>query len=193
MKKLAVFCGSSMGNNHIYQEEAARLGQLLAERGIELVYGGANVGLMGILADSILQNGGKATGVIPSLIKNREIAHKYLTKLIVVETMHQRKEKMAELSDGVIALPGGFGTLDEFFEILTWGQLGLHKKPAAILNINGYYDHLLRLSDIMVEEGFLKNVNKQMLLVANDSEELLVKMEQYSAPTEGKWITPPSV
>ncbi len=188
MKRITVFCGSSLGNSNIFKNETARLGQIFAERDIELIYGGANVGLMGILADSILKNGGKATGVIPSLIKNKEIAHKRLTKLIVVETMHQRKEKMAELSDGVIALPGGFGTLDEFFEMLTWGQLGLHKKPTAILNINGYYNDLIRLTKNMVKQGFLKEINRQMLLINEHIEELLAQMEQYTAPTEGKWI-----
>jgi uncharacterized protein (TIGR00730 family) len=184
-----VFCGSSTGNNLVYKNETVRLGKILAEKEIELIYGGANVGLMGILADSVLQNGGKVTGVIPAFIQDKEIAHSGLTRLITVDTMHRRKEEMERLCDGVIALPGGFGTLDEFFEILTWGQLGLHQKPAGILNVNGYYTHLLHLADTMVTEGFLKKVNREMLIVSDSQEELLEKMINYSPPNENKWIS----
>ena len=188
MNRIAVFCGSSMGNSAVYKNEAARLGEILAENEIELIYGGANVGLMGVLADSVLQNGGKVTGVIPAFIQDKEIAHSSLTRLITVDTMHRRKEEMERLCDGVIALPGGFGTLDEFFEIITWGQLGLHQKPAGILNVNGYYDHLLHLSKTMVDEGFLKETNRKMLIVSDSPEELLQKMKNYSPPHESKWI-----
>jgi len=140
MKNLTVFCGSSLGTDEIYERQAFKLGRTLAERSIGLVYGGADVGLMGAVANGCLSKGGRVTGVLPRFIKDKGIAHKNLTEMILVETMHERKTKMDELSDGVIALPGGFGTLEEFFEVLTWGQLGLHKKPVGILNINGFYD-----------------------------------------------------
>jgi uncharacterized protein (TIGR00730 family) len=153
------------------------------------VYGGANVGLMGAVADGVLSKGGKVIGVLPKFLKTKEIAHENLTELILVDTMHERKTTMHELCDGVIALPGGFGTLEEFFEMLTWGQLGLHQKPIAILNIEGFYDLLNEFVQTMVDKGFLKELNQQMLLVSDNIEELLEKMENYKAPTVGKWIT----
>jgi len=189
MKRVTVFCGSSFGTEKIYEEQAYQLGKTLAEQDIELVYGGANVGLMGAVADGVLDNKGKVIGVLPIFLKNVEIAHKSLTELIIVDTMHQRKTKMDELSDGVITLPGGFGTLEEFFEMLTWAQLGLHKKPVAILNINGFYDELLALVQTMVNKGFLKKANQEMLLVSDNINDLLDKMKNYNAPTTGKWIT----
>ena len=143
MKRLTVFCGSSNGSNKIFKEEAYKLGQKLAENKIELVYGGANVGLMGVIADSVLENRGVAIGVLPNFLKKIEVEYKGLSELILVDSMHERKAKMNELSDGVITLPGGFGTLEEFFEMLTWAQLGLHKKPIAIYNIDGFFDDLL--------------------------------------------------
>jgi len=185
---VTVFCGSSSGTDEIYKSQATLLGQTLAKQNIELVYGGANVGLMGSVADGVLSNGGKVIGVLPNFLKSKEIAHQHLTELILVETMHERKTKMNELCDGVIALPGGFGTLEEFFEMLTWAQLGLHKKPIAILNIDGFYDSLTILVQTMVDKGFLKEVNQQMLLVSDNIDELLEKMENYVAPTVGKWI-----
>ncbi|MFH6946346.1 TIGR00730 family Rossman fold protein [Flavobacterium sp. FlaQc-50] len=188
MKRISIFCGSSFGTEAIYQEQATLLGQTLAKQNIELVYGGADVGLMGALADGALSEGGKVIGVLPGFLRSKEIAHKGLTELILVESMHERKTKINDLSDGVIALPGGFGTLDELFEMLTWAQLGLHKKPIAILNINGYYDSLLELTHTMVEKGFLKNVNQEMLLVSDCIDDLLEKMRNYSPPTVGKWI-----
>src|SRR4030095_3484794 len=139
MKRITVFCGSSLGNGTNFRTQATLLGQVLAKRNIELVYGGANVGLMGAVADGVLSEGGKVIGVLPNFLKSKEIAHEQLTELILVDSMHERKTKMNELCDGVIALPGGFGTLEEFFEMLTWAQLGLHKKPIAILNIDGFY------------------------------------------------------
>jgi uncharacterized protein (TIGR00730 family) len=189
MKRVTVFCGSSFGTEDIYTIQATLLGQTLAKRNIELVYGGANVGLMGAVADGVLNEGGKAIGVLPNFLKSKEIAHQHLTELILVDSMHERKTKMNELCDGVIALPGGFGTLEEFFEMLTWAQLGLHKKPIAILNIGGFYDSLSNLVQTMVDKGFLKEVNQQMLLVSDNIEELLEKMENYVAPTIGKWIS----
>jgi len=188
MKRITVFCGSSFGIEEIYKEQATLLGQTLAKQNIELVYGGANVGLMGAVADGILKEGGKAIGVLPNFLRSKEIAHLGLTELILVESMHERKTKMNDLCDGVIALPGGFGTLEELFEMLTWAQLGLHKKPIAILNINGFYDALIELTKVMVEKGLLKDVNQQMLLVSDNIDDLLDQMKNYVAPTTGKWI-----
>lgn len=188
MKRITVFCGSSFGTEEIYKEQATLLGKTLAKENIELVYGGANVGLMGAVADGVLNEGGKAIGVLPNFLRSKEIAHLGLTELILVESMHERKTKMNDLSDGVIALPGGFGTLEELFEMLTWAQLGLHKKPIAILNINGFYDALIQLTETMVEKGLLKEVNQQMLLVSDNIDDLLDKMKNYVAPTVGKWI-----
>ncbi|OOV19220.1 TIGR00730 family Rossman fold protein [Flavobacterium sp. LM4] len=188
MKRITVFCGSSFGTEKIYKEQAALLGETFAKQNIELVYGGANVGLMGAVADGVLNNGGKAIGVLPNFLRSKEIAHLGLTELILVESMHERKTKMNDLCDGVIALPGGFGTLEELFEMITWAQLGLHKKPIAILNINGFYDSLIQLTEVMVSKGLLKDVNQQMLLVSDDIDDLLNKMNNYKAPTVGKWI-----
>jgi uncharacterized protein (TIGR00730 family) len=188
MKRITVFCGSSLGTDEIYKKQAFKLGEILAERKIGLVYGGAAVGLMNAVANGSLSKGGEVTGVLPVFIKNKGIAHKNLTELILVETMHERKTKMNEISDGVIALPGGFGTLEEFFEALTWGQLGLHKKPVGLLNINGFYDSLKILTKQMVDEGFLKVANQKMLLISDDIENLLNQMENYIAPTIDKWI-----
>ncbi|MFB9076573.1 TIGR00730 family Rossman fold protein [Flavobacterium procerum] len=188
MKRITVFCASSFGTDKIYEEQAVLTGKTLAEQNIELVYGGANVGLMGAVADGALNAGGKVIGVLPNFLRSKEIAHLGLTELILVESMHERKTKMNDLCDGVIALPGGFGTLEELFEMLTWAQLGLHKKPIAILNINGFYDSLIDLLETMTEKGLLKEVNQKMLLVSNDIEDLLQQMKNYQAPTVGKWI-----
>lgn len=189
MKRVTVFCGSSFGTDENYKSKATLLGQTLAKQNIELVYGGANVGLMGAIADGVLSNGGKVIGVLPNFLKSKEIEHQFLTELILVETMHERKTKMNELCDGVIALPGGFGTLEELFEMLTWAQLGLHKKPIGILNVNGFYDSLNVFIQTMVDQGFLKEINQKMLLVSDDIEDLLTKMNSYIAPSVEKWIT----
>ena len=189
MKRVTVFCGSSFGTNEIYKTQAILLGNKLAEENIGLVYGGANVGLMGAVADGVLEKGGEVFGVLPNFLRSKEIAHDHLTELFLVETMHERKTKMNDLCDGVIALPGGFGTLEEFFEMLTWAQLGLHKKPIAILNIDGFYDSLITFIQTTVDKGFLKQVNQDMLIVSDNIEELLDKMKNYEAPTVGKWIT----
>ncbi len=188
MEKITVFCGSSSGTEDIYTAQATLLGQALAHHNIELVYGGAKVGLMGALADGALGAGGKVIGVLPKFLRSKEIAHEQLTELILVESMHERKSKMHELCDGIIAMPGGFGTLEELFEMLTWAQLGLHKKPIGILNIAGFYDPLMALVQTMVNKGFLKEINQQMLLVCDNIEELLDKMKHYVAPSVGKWI-----
>ena len=193
MKRITVFCGSSSGTEEIYTSQATLLGQTLAKRNIELVYGGANVGLMGAVADGVLNAGGKVIGVLPDFLRSKEIAHRQLTELILVDTMHERKTKMNDLSDGVIALPGGFGTLDELFEMLTWGQLGLHKKPIGILNVDGFYDALIVFIQTTVDKGFLKPANQQMLLVSDSIDDLLDKMENYVAPTVGKWINKENV
>jgi len=189
MKNITVFCGSSFGTDKVFEEQAYLLGKTLATQNIGVVYGGANVGLMGAVADGAMQNGGEVIGVLPYFLQSKEIAHTGLTELILVESMHERKTKMNDLCDGVIALPGGFGTLEEFFEMLTWGQLGLHKKPIAILNINGFYDPLLEMMQTMVNKGLLKDTNHKMILVSNTIDELLDKMHNYKAPENGKWIT----
>lgn len=173
----------------MYASQAFALGKTMAEQGIQLVYGGAKVGVMGAVADGVLQHGGKAIGVIPAFLQTKEIAHEGLTELIVVETMHERKLKMHELSDGIITLPGGFGTMEEFFEMLTWAQLGLHQKPIGILNTNSFYSRLFSLVDTMVDEGFLKASNRDMLLMHEDINELLAQMRSYLAPEVPKWIT----
>jgi uncharacterized protein (TIGR00730 family) len=189
MKRVTVFCGSSLGLEDVYKEQAYALGQTLATQNIGLVYGGANIGLMGAIADGALSKGGEVIGVLPYFLKEKEIAHASLTSLLLVETMHERKTKMNDLSDGVIALPGGFGTLEEFLEMLTWAQLGLHKKPVAILNVGGFYDPLITLVQTMVDSGFVKKQNQEMLVVSDDINDLLDKMKNYSAPVVGKWIS----
>ncbi len=189
MQSITVFCGSSSGSKPIYAAQATSLGKTLAQRGITLVYGGAQVGLMGAVADGALAEGGKVIGVIPGFLGRKEIAHNGLTELIVVESMHERKQQMNELCAGAIALPGGFGTLEELFEMLTWGQLGLHQKPIGILNIDGYYDDLIRLLQSMVDNGLLRKNNYAMVLVDESIEGLLQKMEDYQPPQEKKWMT----
>jgi uncharacterized protein (TIGR00730 family) len=189
MKSIAVFCGSGTGIDPVFTEQAKRLGQILARRDIAIVYGGARVGLMGALAEGALSENGRITGVIPYFLKGKEIAHDGLTDLIVVDTMHERKMKMNELSEGVIALPGGFGTLDEFFEMMTWAQLGLHKKPVAVFNIAGYYDPLIALIQGMTDKGFLKGIYRNMLLVSDIIEDLLERMDRYTAPEVERWVT----
>lgn len=189
MKSITVFCGSSFGSEDIYKEQAALLGKTLAKNNIQLVYGGANVGLMGAVADGALDEGGRVVGVLPYFLQSKEIAHKQLTELILVETMHERKTKMNELCDGVIVLPGGYGTLEEFFEMITWAQLGLHQKPIGILNIDGFYNDLINLVQNMVDKGFLKQINRDMLLISDTIDELLEIMINYKAPIVGKWIS----
>lgn len=188
MKSITVFCGSSMGENNLYQQLASELGHALAEKDITLVYGGAKVGLMGAVADAALKNEGDVIGVLPGFLRDMEVAHDDLSELIIVDSMHERKTKMSELCEGVIALPGGFGTIEELFEMLTWGQLGLHKKPVAVLNINGFYDSLVHLVNEMQNSGFLKQSSKDILIVSDNIQDLLEQMHLYEAPTEGKWI-----
>jgi len=187
-KRFCVFCGSSSGADPAYAIAAASLATQLAARNIPIVYGGSKSGLMGVLADAALDAGGEVIGVIPRALVEKEIAHTRLTELRVVDTMHRRKALMAELSDGFIALPGGYGTLDEFCEILTWTQLGLERKPCGILNIRGYYDHLLQLFDHAVAERFLKPAHRDMLLSDTAPELLIDRMLRYAPPSVDKWI-----
>ena len=188
MKCITVYCGSSAGTNPVYREMAAATGLFLAGKGIDIVYGGGKVGLMGVLANAALQAGGKVTGIIPAFLKTSEVAHDALTDLVVVDTMHQRKALMQEMSDGFMALPGGYGTLEELFEMLTWGQLGLHSKPMGILNIAGFYDHLLSTLDHMMNEGFLHEINRKMVLSDQRPEDLFEKMLSYRALKVPKWL-----
>lgn len=186
MKKLCVFCGASMGAKSSYVESARLLGKTLAEQEITLVYGGASVGIMGQIADATMAAGGEVIGVMPKQLVEREVAHNSLNQLIVVENMHERKAKMAELSDGFIALPGGLGTLEELFEVLTWSQLRLHSKPCALLNIEGYYDQLMAFLDNAVAEKFIKPVHRDMILVSDNPIELLGSIQRYSPPNADK-------
>ena len=188
MKNLCVFCGSNAGADPIYTQAAQELGKLMAERDMTLVYGGGNVGLMGVIADECLNHGGKVIGVIPNFVQDKEVGHDGLTKMIVVKTMHERKQIMADLSDGFVAMPGGFGTMDELCEILTWSQLGLHSNPIGLLNINGYYDHLKILFDHMVDQRFLHPQNRATVLSHSKPEQLLRMMDQYEPPDVEKWL-----
>ena len=182
-----------MGNKPIFKNKAIELGKALVQRKIDLVYGGAKVGLMGVIADAVLQEGGKVIGVLPRFLQAKELAHDGLTELVLVDSMHERKTTMNDLCDGVLALPGGFGTLEELFEMLTWAQLGLHKKPMALLNIGGFYDNLDTLTQTMVNTGFLKSVNRDMLLVSDKIDQLLTMMAAYKAPEVVKWLKPPDL
>jgi uncharacterized protein (TIGR00730 family) len=179
MRSIVVYCGSSFGKNPVYAEQAYTLGNELANRKINVIYGGGNMGLMGRVADGSLENSGTVTGIIPNFLAKLEVAQKTLTELHFVDTMHERKAKMVSLSDGVIALPGGYGTFDELFEILTWAQLKIFDGPVGILNVNGYYDLLILQLDKMVEEGFLHIDYRQLLLVSDNAVELLEKMEEF--------------
>ncbi len=189
MTSIVVFCGSSEGYHESYREAAYSLGGLLAGRNIRVIYGGAKIGLMGALADGALANGGTVIGVIPEFLKTTEVAHEGLTQLITVATMHERKLKMHELSDGIITMPGGWGTMEELFEMLTWSQLGLHGKPVGLLNVNGYYDALKALTDNMVTEGFLSEFVNATLLMSPSIEELLDQMDNYTPVVTPKLVT----
>ncbi|MGL4618557.1 TIGR00730 family Rossman fold protein [Chroococcidiopsis sp.] len=188
MESICIFCGSSTGNRSIYQEAAQAMGEAIARRGLSLVYGGGNVGLMGMVADAALAAGGEVIGVIPKFLVDKEIAHNGLTQLHVVDSMHDRKALMTELADAFIALPGGYGTLEEFCEILTWAQLGLHQKPQGLLNVEGYYDPLLQLFDRAVTEDFLKSELRSLVLESSSSEYLLDLLANYQPITVEKWL-----
>lgn len=188
LKSICVFCGSSEGNDLEVGKTAMELGTYMARNNIGLVYGAAKIGVMGQVAQAALDNGGKVIGVIPEFLKLKEVVHLGLTELIVNKNMHERKMKMQEISDGFITLPGGFGTLEELFEIITWSQLGLHQKPIGLLNVNGFYDDLLSLLETMVKRGFLKMENYELLLVDTSVEGLLYKMKTFKAPDVPKWL-----
>jgi len=188
MKRICVFCGSSLGRRSSYRRAAVALGHLLAERRIELVYGGGNVGLMGAIADAVLQRDGRVTGVIPRALLDRELGHQGIQDLRVVSSMHQRKALMADLSDGFIALPGGLGTLEEFCEILTWSQLGLQEKPGGLLNVENYYQPLLSLLDHAVEEGFVMPENRKLVLAHDKPEGLLEILLSFRPSARRPWI-----
>src|SRR5262245_15001901 len=190
MNRVCVFCGSSMGGRAEYTEAAARTGELIARRGLGLVYGGGHVGLMGVVADAALAAGGEVIGVITQALLDREVAHTGLTELLVVRTMHERKARMAALSDAFLVLPGGIGTLEEFFEVWTWGQLGEHAKPVGLVNVGGYYDGLIGFVDAMQAEGFLKAKHREMLIVADTPAAALDAFARYEPPAVGKWIAP---
>ncbi|MDD2927033.1 TIGR00730 family Rossman fold protein [Rhodoferax sp.] len=188
MKNICVYCGSNPGRIEAYADGARALAKALVDRGLGLVYGGASVGIMGLMADSVLQLGGRAVGVIPEALKQKEIEHKGLSELHVTKSMHERKTLMAELSDGFIALPGGVGTLEEIFEIWTWAQLGFHAKPCGLLNVAGYYDTLTTFLDHTVAEQFVKPAHRSTLMVEHAPDTLLDRFASYQPPTVHKWI-----
>ena len=190
LKSIAVFCGSSTGNHPLYVEKAKELGIYLGQNDYDLVYGGGNIGLMGAIANAAIESGSEVTGVLPHFLRKREVGNLANGKLILVDSMHERKQTMERLSDGFIAMPGGLGTLDELAEILTWTQLGLHQKPIGLYNINGYFDTLLSMFDKMVENGFMKPENRKMLLVSSKPDELFDQMLKYTAPPVPKWLKP---
>ena len=185
---VSVYCGSSLGKNKIYKDMAISLGEAIHTRGINLVYGGGNIGLMGVIANTVLQSGGKVTGVLPHFLNKKEVGNLDINELILVDSMHQRKQKISEISDAFIAMPGGFGTLEEVAEMLTWTQLGLSRKPIGFYNANGFYDLLLSQFDKMVEEGFLKEANRQMLVDDDDPDRLLNKLMEFEPVTTPKWM-----
>jgi len=188
MRRVAVYCGSSRGSAEVYSDAAKDMGRTLAQRGIGLVYGGGNVGLMGVIAQTVMQEGGEVIGVIPRFLERKEIAYRGITELRLVDTMHQRKQVMEELAEGFIAMPGGFGTLEEFFEVLTWAQLGHHSKPCGILNVEGYYDQLLAMLRHGCEEGFILREYYDMVICEVDPAGLLDAMDRYKSPRVEKWL-----
>jgi uncharacterized protein (TIGR00730 family) len=187
MKAVCVYCGSSPGASPVYTDAAKAFGRALVAANLGLVYGGGKVGLMGVIADTVMAEGGNAIGVIPELLVNKEVGHEGLSELHVVPDMHQRKKMMADLSDAFVALPGGAGTLEELFEVFTWAQLGYHRKPVAVLNIDGFYDPLITLLKHTVSEGFMRQTYLDMLLIDSDPAALIAKMQHYHAPTLDKW------
>jgi uncharacterized protein (TIGR00730 family) len=187
MKRICVYCGSNTGKRPIYAAAARELADTLVRHDLELVYGGADKGIMGVIADAVLEQGGKVHGVIPRFLCDKELAHQGLTELHVVSSMHERKTMMASLSDGFIAMPGGYGTLEEIIEIITWGQLRFHDKPCGLLNVDGYFDHLLNYLDHATTEGFLRDENRRMLLCSETAVGLVKQFEKYTAPSVEKW------
>jgi len=188
MRSICVFCGSSTGKNEVYKSAAKDLGKFLAEKNITLVYGGGNIGLMGAIANSVLEKNGKVIGVIPQSLQDKELAHEGVTKMYVVKSMHERKALMAQISDAFIAMPGGFGTLDELFESLTWNQLEIMNKPIAVYNINGYFDHLIALLKQGVTENFLRKEHLKNIIVASEPDKILQKLKRFKPAIADKWI-----
>ncbi|NQY05790.1 MAG: TIGR00730 family Rossman fold protein [Flavobacteriaceae bacterium] len=188
MKNITVFCGSSISNNEVLINQAYELGKFLAKRNIALIYGGAKIGLMGKVADGVLDHAGEAIGIIPKFLTSKEVLHEGLSRIIVTETMHERKEKMHNLCDGFITLPGGFGTLEELFEALTWSQLGLHQKPIGILNSNGFYNDMLKFIDQMITSELLKPSNKELLIVSDTIQDLFQQMGDFVPHPVPKWM-----
>ena len=189
MQSVCVFCGSMVGAKPAFHAVGRLAGAAIADRGLTLVYGGGRVGLMGIVADAALERGGRVVGVIPEPLAAKEIAHAGLTELHLVSSMHERKALMAELSDGFLALPGGYGTLEEFFEVLTWGQLGIHRKPCGLLNAAGYFDSLIAFFDQAVRDGFVSPEHRRLVLQGTDPNALLNRMQTYAPPANPKWVT----
>jgi len=190
VRRVCVFCGSSTGSDPRHGDAATELGRLLVSRGIGVVFGGGSIGLMGVVADAALAAGGDVVGVIPHALAARELAHRKVADMRVVPSMHARKALMADLSDGFIALPGGLGTFEELFEIATWSQLGIHRKPVGVLNVAGYYDALIALLDRAVQAGFVSAENRQLISFAEDPEALLEKLRAHRPPEGPEWITP---
>ncbi|MEM1174913.1 MAG: TIGR00730 family Rossman fold protein [Pseudomonadota bacterium] len=188
MRRVCVYCGSNRGVRPVYAEAADALATVLVNHDIELVYGGASAGIMGVIADAVLERGGRAHGILPRTLMKKELAHQGLTELHIVNGMHERKSMMAALSDGFIALPGGFGTLEELIEIITWGQLKFHDEPCGLLNVDGYFDSLLAFLDHAEQEGFLKPESRSMLIAESDPVRLIQRFERYTAPVVEKWI-----
>jgi uncharacterized protein (TIGR00730 family) len=188
MKSISIFCGANFNGDPVLKQTVDQLTEIMVSRDMALVFGGGKVGVMGLLAEGMLQRGGKAIGVIPQFLMDKEVGHTGLTELHIVENMHQRKQLMSDLCDGIIMLPGGFGTLEEFFEVLTWLQLGLHNKPIGILNVNGFYDLLLKQMDVMVEQQFLKPANRKLVITSGDPIELISLMENFNAKPDEVWF-----
>ncbi|HQS05143.1 MAG: Rossman fold protein, TIGR00730 family [Sphingobacteriales bacterium 17-39-43] len=188
MKAISVFCGSNFDGNPVLLKAVNDLADAMVEKEISLVFGGGRVGVMGLIADAVLKRGGKAIGVIPQFLMDKEVGHTGLTELIITENMHQRKQKMADLSDGVITMPGGFGTMEEFFEVLTWLQLGIHGNPIGLLNVDGFYDPLLLQIDLMVEKKFLKPLNRELVLSDHDPKTLIERMEKFDSKPDEVWF-----
>lgn len=188
MKAICVFCGANFNGDPVLKQAIEQLAEVMVSRDITLVYGGGKVGVMGVLADAVLHHGGKAIGVIPQFLLDKEVGHTGLTELHIVENMHQRKQMMNDLCDGIITLPGGLGTLEEFFEVLTWLQLGLHKHPIGLLNVNGFYDFLLKQLDVMVEQRFLKPANRDLVITSGDPIELVNLMDSFNVSPDEVWF-----
>ncbi|PWK79238.1 hypothetical protein LX99_01694 [Mucilaginibacter oryzae] len=188
MKAICIFCGANYNGDLVLKQSIDQLAEVMVSRNLSLVYGGGKVGVMGLIADAVLNRGGKAIGVIPQFLMDKEVGHTGLTELHIVESMHQRKQMMNDLSDGVITLPGGLGTLEEFFEVLTWLQLGLHNHPIGLLNVNGFYDLLLQQLDLMVEQRFMKKVNRDLIITSADAIELVNLMDNLKPEPEEVWF-----